>query len=96
MMYFDGNPIYRLILWDENDGTKEHDPIKNKWIYDKDEDGMILMKCIHYINGNEMYMWISPAAFEAAFEIYKPAFEELEEFEDEHILNSASDEEDIL
>ena len=42
---------------------------------------MILMKCVHLINGNEMLMWVSPIVFETAFEFYPVG---------------AADEEDIL
>lgn len=94
-MYFNGEPVYRLILWGEDDVTAKYTEGTNRWIYHKDEDDQILMKCIHLINGNEMLMWVSPTAFEVAFERYfVSAAEELEEFEDEHIFGN--DEEDIL
>ena len=80
-MYFNGEPVYRLVAWGEDNVTSELTEDTNRWIYHKDEDDMILMMCIHLINGKEMCMWVSPIAFETAFERY---------------VIGAADEEDIL
>jgi len=102
-MKIGGKQVYVFTLWGEDDVTKNLEYWQNRWVVEKEEDetGMILMKLVHRIKGQELLMWTAPWHFEYSFEPYvvvgKSAVDELEEFEDKYIFSAAAaDEEDIV
>jgi hypothetical protein len=74
-------------MWGEDDVTAKLPDSYNRWIIhnedEMEETGMILMKCIPLLNGQEAFMYTNPQHMEYAFKPYIIGAE-------------AEDEEDIL